>query len=320
MAVLIYGGLGHVGSWVARKLVDRGSSVIVFDTGVPASGETGIDYLDEVRDKLVFERVDVLDVHTMFERTRAHAGEIEAVVYGVAVIAGPTFKDRPFRNVSINTTGLVNALEMNRIFGIPGFVNLSSGAVYGDQPGGQTEETPMKPTDLYGATKVANEVLALQYGATFGFDVRNARLYFVYGPGKRPAHMHALYRAMFGPLDGARDIASPNGGDQALDWTHVEDTAEGVARLLEVEGLAGESVNISCGTAWRNAEIVERVTRLLGHDSGATLGPGSFVARGAPLDISKARRLLGFEPRFAEIDAGLADYHHWLRRQGNRPA
>ena len=138
--------------------------------------------------------------------------------------------------------------------------------------------------------------------------MRNARLYFVYGPGKRPEVMHALYQAMFGPLAGMKDVASPNGGDQALDWTHVEDTAAGIVALLNAEGMNGEAVNISCGVAYEHPDIVARVTALLGEQSGMTLGPGPFVPRGAPLDITKARTSLGFEPKYADIDAGLADY------------
>lgn len=316
MAVLIFGGLGHVGSWVAHDLAKRGEEVIIFDLGASRFESLGLDYLEGVRDRLVLESIDVLDAHTLFEYVDRYRGRIDAAVFGVAVIAGPTFRLRPFRNIQINTVGMLNALEACRIFGIGRFVNLSSGAVYGDQPGGQTEDMPLKATDLYGATKIANEVLALQYGSTYGMDVRNARLYFVYGPGKVPSQMHALYQALFGPLDGLRDIASPNGADQALDWTHVRDTADGIVRLLDAPGLGGESVNISCGVAVEHGKIVKDAAELLGRGSGVTLGPGSFVERGAPLDIGKARRLLGFEPRFADIRNGLADYHAWLGRRG----
>ena len=208
MAVLIYGGLGHVGSWVARKLVDRGHEVIIFDMNALRFDTLGLDYLETVRDRITLEAVDILDPHSLFETALKHRDRIDAAIFGVAVIAGPAFRTRPVRNISINTMGLVNALDLSRILGIPRFVNLSSGAVYGAQAGGQTEDRPLQVTDLYGATKVANEVLALQYGATYGFDLRNARLYFVYGPGKRPSHMHALYQAMFGPLEGLRDVAA----------------------------------------------------------------------------------------------------------------
>jgi nucleoside-diphosphate-sugar epimerase len=285
---------------------------VIFDRA-PGLAGLGLDYLEPLADRLRFEAVDVLDTHTLFERMRAYEGKIEAVIFGVAVIAGPTFRERPFRNIQINTIGMINVLEACRILGVTKFVNLSSGAVYGDQPGGQTEATPYKATDLYGATKIANEVLAQQYSATYGIDVRQARLYFVYGPGKRPSHMHALDRAMFGPLDGLRGETAPAGGDQGLDWTHVRDTAAGVVALLDAEGIApGEAFNISCGVSVNHRDIVRHVTDLLGYDSNMQIGDGLFFVRGAPLDISKAKTRLGFTPRFTDIREGLADYRNWL--------
>src|SRR3712207_9357759 len=65
-----------------------------------------------------------------------------------SLIAGPDFQKRPYRNISINTLGTLNVFEVCRILKIPKVVNLSSGAVYGDAPGHQTEDTPYKATDL----------------------------------------------------------------------------------------------------------------------------------------------------------------------------
>ncbi|MEC5292485.1 NAD(P)-dependent oxidoreductase [Aurantimonas sp. C2-6-R+9] len=317
MTTLVFGGLGHVGSWISHDLAARGEDVVIFDLGAAGLDGRGLDYLEPHRDRLTFENVDVLDVHTLFERMKAYEGRIDAVIFGVAVIAGPNFAKRPFRHIQINTVGMLNVLEACRILGVPKFVNLSSGAIYGDQPGGQTEETPVKVTDLYGATKASNEVLALQYGQTYGIDVRNARLYFVYGPGKLPSRMHVLYQAMFGPLEGLTDIISPNGGDQSLDWTHVRDTAAGVVALLDAPAeVAGEAFNISCGVAVPHRDIVGHVSEIVGHDSNMAIGPGLFFERGAPLDISKARARLGFAPRFADIREGLRDYRAWLEGVG----
>lgn len=312
MSVLIMGGLGHVGSWVAYEFAKQGKKVIIADVTANQFDSLGLDYLEEVRENLVLENVDVLDFHTMVEVVSKHASDIEGVIHGVAVIAGPTFQLRPFKNISINTIGALNSLEVCRILGIKKFVNLSSGAVYGDAPGGQTEDTPFKATDLYCSTKIANEVFALQYGATYGMDVRNARLYFVYGPGKLPSRMHLLYQAMFGALEGLSGVASPNGGDQKLDWTHVQDTAQGIVKLFEAEGMQGRSFNISSGVAEYHQDIVRHVQDFVGRDTCMTLGPGYFVNRGAPLDISCARKELGFSPRFTDIREGIADYAAWL--------
>lgn len=313
MTVLVFGGLGHVASWVVHDLVQRGEDVAVIDAGAGNFDKLGLDYLAPMRDRFEIRSVDILDVPTLFEAMKSYDGKIDAVVFSVAVIAGPTFALRPYRNIEINTVGMLNVIEACRIFGVPKFVNLSSGAVYGNAASNQTETTPYMATDLYCATKIANEVLALQYGSTFGMDVRNARLMAVYGPGRLPSRMHALYQVLFGPLEGLRDLSVESGRDQALEWTHVRDTAQGVVAVLDAKDAGGESFNISCGQAIEHQDIVRHVEEIVGAPTNATMGPGKFLDRNPPLDISKARQRLGFEPRFGNIREGLLDYQHWIR-------
>ncbi|MCG7599819.1 NAD(P)-dependent oxidoreductase [Halomonas sp. McH1-25] len=312
MAVLITGGLGHVGSWVAQMLASQGKKVIICDMAAKHFDSLGLDYLEAVRDKLVLEAVDVLDYHTLFETLLTYRDELEGVIHGVSVIAGPSFQQRPFRNISVNTLGTLNVYETCRILGIDKIVNMSSGAVYGDASGPQQETTPYKATDLYGATKISGELFGDQYTDTYGMDIRHARLFFVYGPGKRPSHMHQVYQALFGPLEGLRDVQAPNGRDQALDWTHVHDTAKGIVLLFEKASVQARHFNISSGVTIDHQAIVDEVEQLLGKSSNMQLGPGPFVVRGSPLDITLAQDELGFQPVYVDIKKGLQDYWQWL--------
>lgn len=313
MTVLITGGLGHVGSWVAHNLASKGKKVVICDMAANHFDRLGLDYLEEVRDNLVLEAVDVLDYHTLFDTLLKYRDELEGVIHGVSVIAGPTFQQRPFRNISVNALGTLNIYETCRILGIRKIVNMSTGAVYGDAEGPQSETTPYKATDLYGATKITGELFGDQYTDTYGMDIRHARLFFVYGPGKRPSHMHQVYQAMFGPLENLSNVQAPNGSEQALDWTHVHDTAQGVVLLFEKESVQHRHFNISSGVSVEHLEIVRQVTELVGHDSNMQLGPGPFVVRGSPLDISRAREELGFTPKYLDIKEGLEDYWKWLK-------
>lgn len=313
MSVLITGGLGHVGSWVAYQLAKQGKQIIIADMAAGHFDRLGLDYLEEVRDQLVLESVDVLDYHSMFELILRHRDDLEGVIHGVSVIAGPHFQQRPFKHISINATGTLNVFEICRILGIDKVVNMSSGAVYGDAPGPQNEATPYKATDLYGATKISGELYGLQYSDTYGMDVRNARLFFVYGPGKRPSHMHKVYQALFGPLEGLDDIQAPNGSEQVLDWTHVHDTAAGIVKLFEKDSVVHRNFNISSGVPVDHLQIVEHVADIMGKRASVTLGPGPFVVRGTPLDISLAEQELGFSPKFTDIREGIRDYWKWLK-------
>ena len=313
MTVLVFGGLGHVASWVVHDLAQRGEKVAVLDAGAGHFDKLGLDYLEPLRARFELQSVDILDAPTLFEVMRSYDGKIDAVIFSVAVIAGPTFALRPYRNIEINTVGMLNVIEACRIFGVPKFINLSSGAVYGNAASNQTETTPYMATDLYCATKIANEVLALQYGNTFGMDVRNARLMAVYGPGRLPSRMHALYQVLFGPLEGLHDLNVESGGDQALEWTHVRDTAQGVVAVLDADNAGGESFNISCGQAIEHKDIVRHVEGIVGAPTNVEMGAGKFLDRNPPLDISKAREQLGFAPRFGDIREGLMDYSRWIQ-------
>ncbi len=313
MSVLITGGLGHVGSWVAYLLAKEGKKVIICDISANHFDRMGLDYLQEVRDQLVLESVDILDYHSIFDVLLRHRDELEGVIHGVSVIAGPYFQEHPFKHLSINAMGTLNVYETCRILGIKKIVNMSSGAVYGDAKGPQHEETPYKATDLYGASKISAELYGLQYSDTYGMDIRNARLFFVYGPGKKPSSMHKVYQGLFGPLEGLDDIQAPNGSEQSLDWTHVYDTASGVIKLFEKELVTHRNFNISSGVLVDHLQIIEEVADIIGKRSNVKLGPGPFVVRGSPLDISRAREELGFEPRYLDIRKGLEDYWAWLK-------
>lgn len=316
MTVIITGGLGHVGSWVAYELAQQGKRVVICDAAVNQLDAMGLDYLESVRDNVILEAVDILDFPTLFEVMHRYADDLEGIIHGVSVIAGPHFGMRPYRHIQINTLGTLNIFEIARILDVPKVVNMSSGAVYGDAPGNQSEHhTPYRATDLYGATKISGELFGLQYAETYGLDIRHARLYFVYGPGKLPSRMHLLYQAMFGPLEGMTKVDSPNGGGQQLDWTHVRDTAAGIVLLFEKPSVINRCFNISSGMPVFHEDVVAAVAEELGVKSDITLGDGPFVVRGTPLDISLAREELGFSPQFTDIREGVRDYAEWLQQR-----
>lgn len=124
--------------------------------------------------------------------------------------------------------------------------------------------------------------------------------------------MHLVYQALFGPLEGLDNIQALNGADQALDWTHVHDTAAGIVKLFEKQRVTHRNFNISSGVSVDHLQIIDYVADMIGKRSNVQLGPGPFVVRGAPLDISLAQQELGFRPRYTDIREGLRDYWRWL--------
>jgi len=312
MAILVTGGLGHVGSWTAYKLAKQGNKVILFDSSVDTLEDLNLDFLNEVKENLVLENGNVLDFHAITRIMEKYHGKIEGIIHSAALIGVPDFIERPFQNVSLNTVGTLNMLEVTRIFRIKKFIYISSGAVYGDTKGILHEGLSYKAADLYGASKISGELFTQQYGDTFDMDVRIARVYFIYGPGKMPSKMYPLYKGLFGPLEGVFNYVAETGADTEIDFTHIWDVAQGVAKIYQKESMNHRIFNISCGIKVSLRKIVDMVKEIVKEDTGVLLGPGIGLKRGAPLDINRIRDEVGYEPMFSDIREGLENYYNWI--------
>jgi nucleoside-diphosphate-sugar epimerase len=307
MAVLITGGCGHIGSWTAYHLAAEGEEVILADlrSALPA-------HLQEVSGRITLEPCDVTSLADLLDCLRRHEGEIGTIIHTVAVM-GEFVQDHPHRNVSLNVNGFLNVLEAARLRGIGRVLYTSTGAVYGALEGIASEaEHPPEPADLYGATKTSAEYLGLQYGASFGLDVRIARVYFVYGPGKLPSTFIRLFRNTFGALEGLQGLEMERGREQELDFTYVEDVARGLVLLCRKEDPAYRIYNIATGTPHSVGETADLCARLSPYGVSARIGPGRMMPRCSALDISRAGKDLGFTPQTG-FEEGVRRYRDWIK-------
>jgi nucleoside-diphosphate-sugar epimerase len=310
MSVLITGGSGHIGTWTARLLSGRGQEVYLLDLRPPPEdilappGEGGVHFLYG----------DVMDFPCLTRIFHQHGRGLTGVIHTVGIM-GEFLTRNPHLHTKINVEGFLNILEVARIFEVPKVVFTSSGAVYGRARGKASEEGhPVSPSDLYGATKAACEFIGIQYAHQFQMDVRVARLYFVYGPGKFPSRFVQLYKAAFGALEGLKGVHLPKGGDQRLDFTYVEDAAEGIVRLLEAEEVRHQIFNIATGQPHRVSEVAQLCRRISRFPSDIRIGPGILMPRCEALDISRAMEELNYHPRFS-LEEGVEQYALWLKEQ-----
>ncbi len=309
MAVLVTGGHGQIGSWTAWNLAKRGRDVLICDTNTRSP-----DYLEEVAEHIEFVPADVLDLPSLNELFARRKSGIDGIIHSVGIM-GEQVLENPHRNVSLNVMGLVNVMEAARIAGIPKVLLVSTGAVYGVVPGHPKEEVKPDPADLYAATKTAGEYLGIQYGAAFGIDFRISRVYFIYGPGKMPSSFIRLYRLAFGALEGLPGLESERGADQKLDFTYVEDAARGIVLQFEAERPERQIYNIATGRASSVGEVISLATRHTACPGPEVrVGPGELMPRSEALDITNARRDLGYEPAFS-LEEGIRRYADWIRRQ-----
>jgi len=313
MAVFITGGHGHIGSWAARYLAEKGEDVILFDTNpvVP-------DCLAPVADKIRFIQGSVMDFPQMADVFRQHRDDIDGIIHTVGVM-GEMVLASPHANVNLNIAGTHNVLEIARQFEIPKVVYTSTGAVYGEVSGIIAEDAaPVNPSDLYGATKASCEFLGRQYAQTFGFDFRISRVYFCYGAGKLPSRFIRLYQLAFGALEGLSGLEMDRGADQQLDFVYIEDAGRGTALLYQADNPPHSIYNIATGVPTTVGRIAELAQHYSAFDVSVTLGQGPLMKRCEALDITRARDELGFEPRY-DVEAGIRKYAAWMQAQGFQP-
>ena len=309
MPILITGGNGLLGSWVTYYLAEKGKDIISFDLK-PRS----FDYLEEYQDRISFHKGDVLDWSSLVQVFQPQENKIEGIIHTPAVMASPQYWDNPYPSTILNVVGTLNLLELARLYKVPKFLYISSGAVYGetkDCPGELTHHP--NPSDLYGASKAGAEFLTLQYGNHYGIDARVVRPYFFFGPGHLPSEMTPVFRTLLGSIEGLDNLYLEKGRDQRLGFTYVKDTAWGTVLAYEKENPSHRVFNIATDEVTSFPDLAKLAQKYSDEPREVVLGPGKLFPRGETLDISLAKKELGFSPRY-RMEEAVAEYAEWIKK------
>ncbi|MCK5699305.1 MAG: SDR family NAD(P)-dependent oxidoreductase [Candidatus Aenigmarchaeota archaeon] len=306
--VLVTGGLGFIGSHVCRELVRRKEKVVVFDN----LSQGNLEFLKKVRmpdiyDKVTFVSGDITDFASVFETLKEYG--IEKIVHTAAITFIPTAIKKPSLTFNVNTVGSFNLLEASRILDMKKFVYISTASTYGDfQYTPADEKHPLNPKDIYGATKVAADRLAYSYFQTYGLSASIVRTSAVYGPGdlERRAAKAFIENALQGV-----PMKLEGGGLQMRDFSYVKDVALGMVLALNSSESAGEAFNITGGSEYSVKDLAEMIRKYIPGSEIEVTGARKIDAKRGMLDISKAKRVLGYNPKY-DLDAGIREYVKWM--------
>jgi UDP-glucuronate 4-epimerase len=312
MRVLVTGAAGFIGFHLAKRLLERGDTVVGVDN-LNAYYDPSLkrSRLEQLRKLPGFEffASDIADREAM-EKVLGK-GRFDAIV-NLAAQAGVRYSiENPYAYVDANVVGFMNILEGARRHGTGHLVFASTSSVYGlnkELPFAESQNTD-RPISLYAATKKANELMAHSYAHLFGIATTGLRFFTVYGPWGRPDM--ALFKFTKGILAG-EPIPVFNEGRMVRDFTYVDDIVEGVVRVID-RPAPYRIFNIGNHQRVELTAYIRAIEKALGMKANLNLLPmqaGDVAATEA--DTSALQAATGFSPA-TPVEEGVKRFVDWYR-------
>ena len=296
MTVLVTGGAGLVGMAVRRTLARHGRDVVAVDRTDFGRGDPGLHIA-------ALDDIDGL-------RTLASARPIDAIVH-CGAISGPMMaKGDPRAIVETNIVGTATMLDLARDIvrdrGGCRYVFCSSISVYGSVGGAViTEDTPLHPSSVYGASKVAGEQLVEGYAAEYGVSGVSLRISRVYGPHRRG---DCLIRKMVEEADAAREAVIPCEDGFLYHYIHVDDVASAILSALVADRIGHHVYNVASNIPATMGEVVAAAQAVLpGLRVRLVPGRDDVPDIQAGFDTMRIAADLGWQARL-DLERGIAAY------------
>ena len=320
-AILVTGGAGYIGSHVVRQLGEAGEDVITLDnlsTGFRDAVLHGDFVEGEVGNQALVSRL-------------LTARGVDTVMHFAAATIVPESVEDPMKYYGNNTCATRNLLECCQDAGVAHVVFSSTAAVYGLPPAGVArEDTPTAPINPYGTSKLMSEWMlrdlaaasALRYVALRYFNVAGCDPEGRIGQSTEKATLlvKVACEAAVGTRDSVKifgtDYETPD-GTGVRDYIHVEDLARAHLDALDYLRGGGESEVINCGYGhgYSVREVLDAVARVNGaplkiEEAPRRAGdPPSLIAR-----ADRVRKLLGWTPRYDDLDTIVTHALNWERK------
>jgi UDP-glucuronate 4-epimerase len=307
---LVTGAAGFIGSRLSETLIQQGHTV------------TGLDNLNDSYDVRLkeFRLRKLLDFpgFTFLKMDISDRAAVESLPAFDAVInlaARAGVRDSvadPWAFMETNLTGTLNLLELARRRGIKKFIQASTAGIYGANPPLPTPETAESdhPLQPYAASKKSVEVLCHAYHFMHNLDVTIFRYFTVYGPAGRPDMV--MFRFAKWIYEG-QPVQLYGTGEQSRGFSYLDDIVRGT--ILGLQPLGYEIINLGGHEAISINQMIVMLEELIGNKARVVHHPAyraDILANWA--DISKARRLLGWEPQ-VELINGMERLVDWYRTE-----
>ena len=299
MRVAVAGGAGFLGTHLCERLLAAGDDVLCIDNFATATPRTVERLLEHPR--YTFIEHDLT-------KTLLSPPPVDAICNLASPASPPDYRRLAIETLLVNAEGARTLLDWADRDGAHYMVT-STSEVYGDpEMHPQREEywghvNPVGERSCYDEGKRYGEALATAYRTERGVDVRIARLFNTYGPGMRPDDGRVISNFIVQALTG-QPLTVYGNGQQTRSFCFVDDTVDGLVRLLKHPEANGAIVNIGNPDEYTIAQIADRVVELLGGEIVMRPLPADDPRQRCP-DITRARTLLGWSPS-TSLEVGLS--------------
>lgn len=311
-------GAGLIGCCTAKRLVDNGAKVILYDSNPP------LDYIEEVigKENVI---VNVGDIRDLDKLTYLLKKEKPSCIIHTAAVLRNRVENDPLEGVSINVLGAATVAKAAGLARAKKVVLCSSLSVYDyDRKTNApiTEEFFLAPSSIYDATKLSAEYILLSFSKTFQFSAIILRLASVYGYGlfRGGAWLGKKMQEIVNNLSKYKKFTIREEDFGINEYVYVKDVAQAIEKACMLEDAESDIFNIGSGRLTSTQELVDMFKKVSGNldivfiKSESLYSMPSFLRRTHPFDISKAKRLLGYKPKF-DIIGGLQDYLRILSKR-----
>jgi len=315
MKILVTGGLGFIGHNVVAQLEAQGHTCIVTDTrttyGIVPQAE--LDYLIAERQTKIktdrIYRINIADRDGIAWLIREHRPD--TVIHLASFPRQKVVNANPQVGSQTMSQGLLNLLEASSQGQVQKFVYVSSSMVYGDfvesSINGIHESHPTTPIGQYGIMKLAGEWLTRDYTRRTGMAHTIIRPSAVYGP--LDVEDRVVSKFLLSAM--RNDVLNVNGGDECLDFTYVDDAAQGIANAAVSNNTCNTTYNITHGHARSLLQAAELCVAIVGRGQvQIRLPDANFPTRGQ-LNIQRAHLDFEYTPQI-DIEQGFRLYYDWL--------
>lgn len=303
---LVTGGAGFIGSHLLEELVRRGEQVRVVDN-LSTGKRHNISHLPHIE----FIEGDLADPAV----AKRAVADVEYVLHQAAIPSVPRSVQDPVTSNRANIDASLNILVAARDAGVRRLVYAGSSSAYGDTPTLPKVETmPTAPLSPYALQKLVAEQYCQMFTRLYGLETVTIRYFNVFGPRQDPSSPYSGVISLFiSALCEGRQPRIYGDGEHTRDFTYVANVVDGVLRACEAKGANGEVINVATGCRISLNQLFRTVRDLTGasvepvHDD-----PRPGDVKDSQADITKARRILGYEPTVT-FEEGLNRTVAWYR-------